>query len=225
MVFLLGARTVGSMGNKKVSIFELPFDVTGPVMDAIKQLEHTNLREFSTAGESVRGARSQVRYLAALWPDASVAELTEKIHYVVNNRDLLPEDVRAVLNGVAIGHDELSNQDVGLVLRGQALGDSSRRTREVPIQVIQMIGKCLREGMTLRSTAEAARCSYDTVEAVDSLLGLRAAFDMKMLKLAFEAARDGVSVRTFAQTHGISRGKAHTLLLQGKDALQQLGLL
>jgi len=213
------------MGKKKVSIFDLPFDLTAPVLDTIRQLEHTNLREFSTSGESVRGARSQVRYLAALWPDASVAELTEKIHYVINNRELLPEDVRAVLNGVAIGHDELSVQDVGLVLRGQALGDASRRTREVPIQVIQMIGKCLREGMTLRATAEAARCSYDTVEAVDALLGLRNAFELRILKAAVEAVRDGVSVRKFAQVHGVSRGRAHTLLLQGKEALQQLGSL
>jgi hypothetical protein len=208
--------------NKKVSVFDLPFAIDAPVVDVLRQLEHTNLHEFSTSGESVRGARSQIRYLAALWPSASIPELVEKIHYIINNRDLLPEDVRAVLNGVAIGHEEVTAQDVSLVLRGQYLSDASRRTREVPIQVIQTIGKCLQEGMTLRATAQAARCSYDTVEAVDMLLGLRRAHDGKMMMLAMKAVRDGVSVRRFAALHGLSRGRAHRLVLDAKAALQQL---
>lgn len=208
--------------SKKVSVFDLPFAADAPVMEVIRQLEYANLHEFSTSGESIRGARSNIRYLAALWPSATVAELTEKIFYVINNKNLLPDDVRSVLNGLAIGHDDLSQQDVGLMLRGQYLGDASRRTREVPIQVIQMIGKCLQEGMSLRATADAARCSYDTVEAVEALLGLRRAFENRLLVAAIGAVREGVSVRVFARRHGISRGKAHDLLLAGKSALQQL---
>jgi hypothetical protein len=195
------------------------------VLGLLAQLEHTNLRDFSGIGQSVKASRAAVRYLAALWPDATVRELTDRIYTLLNNRHLLPEDVRDVLNGVSLGTRDLSPQDVKLLVDGRRLNDASKRTREVPIQVIQLIGRCLREGLTFRETARVARCSFDTVAAVDRLLGLRQAYLDKRFDRAVDAVRDGVSNRKFATLEGMSRSAAQRLMQQARTVLVEIGEL
>ena len=200
----------------------LPIGDDSVLVEIVERLSYANLREF--AGDvSVRGARSYIRYLAALWPDASMNELVDRVYTVVSNKELLPVDIRNILEGAAIGHKKFSEQDVALVLKGQMLSDASRRTREVPIQVIQLIGKCLREGMTLRSTATACRCSFDTVEAVDRMLGLRQAYDDRVFDAAVNAVRDNVSIRTFAARHNVSRSYVQRLFVKARQVLTEIG--
>lgn len=195
------------------------------IMETLAALEHTNLSEFSGARNSVRASRAAIRYLAALWPDATMKELTDRIFTLVNNRHLLPDDVQRILEGVSLGQRALSPSDVRVMLDGKNLSNPTVRTNEVPIQVIQLIGKCLREGYQYRETARIARCSFDTVAAVDRLLGLREVFLDKQFDRAANAVRDGLSVRSFALLEGMSRSAAQRLMVKARNVLTEIGEL
>lgn len=205
------------------TIRELPIGEDSALLSVLAELEHTNLREFATMSQSVRGSRSHVRYLAALWPDASMKELVERIFGLLNNKHLLPEDVRDILAGVALSGKGLSQTDINLLLQGKRLEDPTRHTREVPIQVIQTVGRCLQSGMALRATSNAVRCSYDTVARIDALLGLSQAYNDRMMDRAVNAVRDGVSVRKFATSEAISRSQAHRLMVDARKVLIEIG--
>jgi len=168
-------------------------------------MEYVQPADFAqeTMGNHQR-LRSRVRYLAALWPEASLNDLTHRIHAVLNNKHFDVDDLR-------------------LVLQGRRLNDPSRVTNEVPLTIVQGIGRCLRDGMSLRSTAREMRVSYDTVEAIEKFLGIRAARESKLMDSAVDAVRDGVSIRVFASQAGVSRGKAHRMLTKGQSVLKELG--
>lgn len=203
----------------------LPIGEDSELLSMLAELEHTNLRDFSHLGMNVRAVRSNIRYLAALWPDASMKELTDRIFTLLNNRHLLPEDVRDILGGVALNGRSLSQTDINLMMAGKRLTDATRQTNEVPIQVVQTVGRCLASGMKLRETAKAVRCSYDTVARIDALLGLRQAFEDRMLDLAVDAVRDGKSVRKFATENAVARSTAHKMMVKARSVLVELGEL
>ena len=77
--------------------------------------------------------------------------------------------------------------------------------------------------MSLAETARVMHVSIDTVRAVENLLGLRAGYANRLTDAAINAVRDGASIRTFANTHNISRGKAESLFKQARSVLQELG--
>jgi hypothetical protein len=58
---------------------------------------------------------------------------------------------------------------------------------------------------------------------VENLLGLRAAYQNRLTDSAVDAVRDGVSVRSFANKHSITKSKAEALLRQGRSVLAELG--
>lgn len=183
----------------------LPYDEEAEVLNALSVLEYSSPREYDLdAVSNAQQLRSRVRYLAALFPDTTGNELVHRVHGLLNNKNFDIDDLR-------------------LVLQGRRLNDPSRATNEVPLTIIQGIGRCLRDGMSLRSTAREMRVSYDTVEAIERYLGLRAAREAKIQDAAVDAARENISVRAFANRYGVSRSKAHRLLTKGKSILNELG--
>ena len=211
------------LGRLNGTMPALPIGDDSELLTILGDLEHTNLREFSQMSQSVRAVRSNIRYLAALWPDASMKELVDRIFTLLNNKHLLPDDVRNILAGIALGSQGLSQTDINILLQGKRLEDPTRHTHEVPIQVIQTVGRCLSSGMALRATAAAVRCSYDTVARIDALLGLTQAYQDRMMDRAVNAVRDGVSVRNFATMEAISRSQAHRLLVDARKVLIEIG--
>lgn len=211
------------LGRINGTLPDLPIGDDSELMEVLATLEHTNLREFSAMSQSVRGARSNIRYLAALWPDATMKQLVDRIFTLLNNKHMLPEDVRDILAAVSLGSKGLSQTDINLLLQGKRLEDPTRHTHEVPIQVIQTVGRCLSSGMALRATASAVRCSYDTVARIEALLGLAQAYEDRMMDRAVNAVRDGLSVRMFATNEAISRSAAHRMMVAARKVLIEIG--
>jgi hypothetical protein len=182
----------------------VPYDTDAEIRDVLPALEYVNIRSFEVDIENHNRTRSRVRYLAALWPEASLNDLTHRIHGLLNNKQLRVEDLR-------------------LILQGRRLNDPTASTREVPLAIIQAIGKALREGRPMRAIAKDLKVSYDTVASIETLLGIRAAREDKLVDAAINAARDNVSVRVFASKNGLSRSRAHRMLVKGQSVLKELG--
>lgn len=194
-----------TIAGKRPHPHTLPYDIEAEVMADLPLLEYVRPADFEQeAMGNHQRLRSRVRYLAALWPDAPITDLTQRIHGLLNNQHFDVDDLR-------------------LVLQGRRLNDPSKVTNEVPLTIIQGIGRCLRDGMSLRSTAREMRVSYDTVENIERFLGIRSARENRILDAAVNAARDGLSIRVFARQEGLSRGRAHRLLAQGHSVLKELG--
>ena len=199
------AKLLAVLNGEKEHPHSLPYDEDAPVVPAITALEYASPVDFTQLDlENHQQMRARIRYLAALWPSDDITTLALRIHGVMNNSNFPVEDLR-------------------LILQGRKLSDPSRHTNEVPINVIQGIGKCLKEGMSLRATAREMRVSYDTVEAIEKFIGLRSAVRSKQVDAAVEAAREGLSIRTFARQIGVSRSKADRLLAEGRNILRELG--
>ena len=180
-----------------------PFDEDAEVLDALAELEYTIHASFN-AEDNHQKVRARIRYLSALWPDADLQNLTHKIHGLVNNKQFDVDDIRAIL-------------------QGRKLNDTSKVTNELPLGIVQGIGKCLKEGKSLRQTSKEMRVSYDSVEAIERYLGIRSAQKLMLIDQAVDAVRDGISIRNFAKQVNVSRSKAHRLLLKGADILKELG--
>lgn len=180
-----------------------PFDEDAEVVDELTRLEFVTHTVFN-ADDNHQRVRARIRYLSALWPDANLNELTHRIHGLINNKQFDVDDIRAIL-------------------QGRKLNDTSKTTNELPLGIIQGIGKCLKEGKSLRTTAKEMRVSYDSVESIERYLGVRSAQKLKLIDQAVDAVRDGVSIRNFAKQVNVSRSKAHRLLIKGADVLKELG--
>ena len=191
-------------------------------MEVLAELEYIDLHVFDPASSSAQRIRANIRYLTAIWPEASITELGQRIHELMNNRNVSFSDVMTVLRGERVG-ERAQIDDLRIVLRGGQIGDAQRHSREVPVAIIQAAGRLLRTGVSLAETARTLRISIDTVRAVENLLGLRSAYQQKLVAAAVDAARDGYSVRQFAEKHEISKGKAETLLRQGRSVLVEIG--
>jgi len=201
-----GARLLlDTISGKAPHPHSLPYDSEAEVQKELPLLEYVQPADFDQdVISNHQRLRSRIRYLAALWPEASLNDLTHRIHGLINNRNFDTDDLR-------------------LILQGRRLTDPSRVTNEVPLTIVQGIGRCLRDGMSLRSTAREMRVSYDTVEAIEKFLGIRQAREDRIVDAAVEAARDGLSIRVFAKQVGVSRSKAHRLLAKGQSVLTELG--
>ena len=143
-----------------------------------------------------RQNRSRVRYLAALLPDKSLHQVADSIHFIMDNRNLSISEIRDVLRGNA---------------------------REVPLEKIQEIGRRLTQGESLRSTSKAVGVSFDTVERIESFIGLAEARRLRLVDFACDAAREGWTVRRFAAAAGLPKSTAHVYLRRGKEVLVELG--
>lgn len=201
----------------------LPIDLEeSTLMEVLHELEWFDLHIFEESSSNAQRMRAHVRYLCAIWPEASITDLGQRIHQLLNNRNISFSDVMAVLRGERVG-ERAQLDDLRIVLRGGQIGDAQRISREIPVPVIQGIGRCLRDGITLAETARMMRVSIDTVRAIEKFLGLRATYKNRLLAAAVDAARDGTSVRQFADANAISKSRAGVLLQEGKGVLIELG--
>lgn len=188
--------------------------INGSVSNGAFDAENDELAEFleeaaylttddiSDLGEQFEGlgsgrrSRSRLRYLAALMPGRSLHELAGAIHYVIDNDNLGISDVRDVLRG---------------------------GKREVPLAKIQQIGALLSAGASLRQTAKEAEVSYDTVERIESFIGIAEARRLKLVDFACDAVRESWSVRSFAAKAGIPKSTAHVFMGRARQVLRELG--
>lgn len=156
----------------------------------------TELGDGLVSGPATRRNRARVRYLAALLPGKSLHELADSIHYIMDNSHISITDVRNVLRG---------------------------GRRDVPIDKIQQIGSLLNQGASLRAAAKATSVSYDTVERIESFIGIAEARRLKLVDFACDAVRESWSVRNFAAKAGIPKSTAHVIMGRARDVLSELG--
>lgn len=184
----------------------VPYDREAPVVEQLKRLGYIEVRSLADEfdGDTTRTSRAHLRYLAALMPDLDRLALSTAITYIVGNPNLTEADVR-------------------LILDGRSLSDPSRRTREIPIEAIQTIGRMLMLGSPHTEIARATRVSINSVEAVDEFLGLSTVRETRLMTAACDAVREGYTVRAFAAERDISKSQAHRLLQKARGILVELG--
>lgn len=201
----------------------LPIDIEeSELVQVLEELESCDLRVFSGEGTSAKRLRANLRYLAALWPEASVTELAQNIHALINNRNLVFADVMTVLRGERLS-DRGQLDDLRTILNGGAVGSAGRAKSEVPVPIIQGIGKCLRDGKTMAETSRSMRVSLDTVRRIESVVGLHARHRQRVMSAAIDAVRDGVSIREFARQNELTRSNSENILRRARGVLQELG--
>lgn len=185
---------------------QVPYDADAPVVKELRRLGYIDLHTLADEfdGDVTRTSRARLRYLAALMPDLDRRRLAETLTAIINNPSLLERDVRAILDG-------------------RSLGDTSRLTREIPIEAVQTIGRMLTRGETHVETARAARVAVNTVEAIDSFLGLTQAYQDRLMDAAVLAVRDNWSVRQLGREVSISKSQAHRLMVQARQVLSEIG--
>jgi hypothetical protein len=207
----------------QLALSALPIDLEeSELMAVLNELECFDLHTFEKASSNVQRMRAHIRYLAALWPDANMLDLTNRIHALINNSRLEFSDIMTILRGERLS-ETAQLSDLRTVLVGGQLYNSQTKTNEVPVPTIQGIGRCLRDGMSLAETSRIMHVSVDSVRAVENLLGLRSAYLKKLEDRAVDAVRDAVSVRGFASANGITRARAESLLKTGRSVLVELG--
>lgn len=207
----------------KLSLRTLPIDLEeSELLEVLEELESFDMHVFEKAGSSVQRMRANIRYLAALWPEATTIELAHRIHALINNRNISFSDIMTIIRGERLS-ETAQMQDLRVVLSGGKVGNAQEKTNEVPVPIIQGVGRCLKEGMSLAETSRVMHISVDTVRAIENLLGIRSAYTKRLIDSAVDAAREQVSVRTFAGRHNISKGRAEALLRQGRSVLVELG--
>lgn len=198
----------GTLLGTKLASGPLPYDEEAPVVEELTTLGYIDLHKVAADAVDDFGVRvrSHIRYLSALLPHLDRKTLALALHGIVNNKSITVSDVR-------------------LILDGRALYDPSRKTREVPVERIQIVGKMLTSGESKQATANAAGVSIDTVTAIDTFLGLTSAWDARMLTFACDAVREGVSVRKFGARENIPKSTAHRLIVKAREVLTELGEL
>jgi hypothetical protein len=193
------------MNGELPSPSQYNYDDEASFITELPQLEYVNVSDFEQdIYTNQMRMRAKIRYLAALFPEADMNSLTTRIHGLLNNSNL-----------------ELSK--LRLIVNGKKLSNPQQDTNEVRIKIIQGIGKCLKDGMSLKATAREMNVSYDTVEAIERYLGIHKAYRLKQSDRAVDAARDSLSIRAFAIKENISRTLARRLLAQGYTILKELG--
>lgn len=183
----------------------LNFDIEQVSKD-IKRLSYADINKLrdSLTGEMSRSMRSQIRYLAALFPNLSLKDCADRIAYIIDNRNLYPKEVR-------------------LILEGRSLYNPQKHTTEIPFESIQTIGRVLLNGGKFITAVKASGVCKDTVKAIDDFLGVTRAWDDRALDTAIDGLREGWSVRQLAAVLQIPKTTAHRLMIKAREVLEELG--
>lgn len=179
-------------------------DGDSPLYAAITLLESADLFQEIDDFTDIKAYRCKIRYIAALFPNKTIAELAVIIGDIINNRNLIYDDIRVILDG-------------------KSLDDSSKSTNEVCITSIQQVGSVLMSGGTLKEAAYAAKVSVDTVQSIDDMLHIRLSVLNSLMDCAMIACRELWSVRKLATVCNISKSRAHRLMVDAKAVLIELG--
>lgn len=155
------------------------------------------------SAEKAELRRSEVRFIAALFPKASLSELSELVFDILDS-------------------DRLTRQDVRLILAGYSLHDASKRLNDTPIEVVQKVGEMLSDGCSQAEVARTIRVSEDTVYRIDRFLGLSDAWRMRKVQEAGHALEDGLSVREFGRRAGLSKSTAHRMMQEARRVRAEL---
>lgn len=181
---------------------ETPFDnESDDLLDFLDMAAYLTTDDLTDLGDAFDGPnagrrnRARLRYLAALLPNRSLHQLADSIHYIIDNKHLGISDVRDVLRG-------------------------SRR--DIPIEKIQQIGTLLSNGHSLRATARQVGVSFDTVERIESFIGIAESRRLKLVDFACDAIKEGWSVRRFAAAAGIPKSTAHGFIGRARIVLREL---
>ena len=194
---LLHTLLVGSTTNT-------PFDSENEeLQNFLRESAYLSSEDLQDLGDNLHGGtsrrnKSKLRYLAALLPDKSLHELASSVHYIIDNSHLGISDVRDILRG--------QKQDVSL-------------------EKIQAIGKNLMAGESLRQTALNVGVAFETVDRIDSFVGITEARRLKLVDFACDAVRSGWSIRKFADKAGIPKSTAYVYLKKAKSVLIEIGEL
>lgn len=180
------------------------YGADAPVREELVTLAREQLHGHCFDESSPKSVRAKIRYLGALFPTQKLYELATTIHSILHNDDVTEGDIR-------------------LILDGRKLSDPTEKTREVPLSGIQLAGLMLADGRSLTETANGSGLSVDTVRTIDKFLGISDRYKERLLDAAYDAIREGWTVRKFADTLGISRGHAHRVMVQAKEVLAELG--
>lgn len=184
----------------------LPYDPEAPVAKELVKLGYVELRGLADEFGTTRSQRAKIRYLAALLPNLPRRQLADTLHAVLDNRHLTTGDLR-------------------LIVDARSLADPTKATGEVPIEAIQSVGRILSTGGTYASAAEGSGLSVDTVQTIDKFLGLTQAWADRVMDGAVEAVREGISVREFGRSMGLSKSEAHRQMQAARAVLVELGEL
>lgn len=193
---LINTLNSGSVSN---GAFDADNDELAEFLEEAAYLTTDDISDLGEQFEALgagRRSRSRLRYLAALMPGRTLHELAGAIHYVIDNDNLGISDVRDVLRG---------------------------GKRDVPLDKIQLVGALLSAGTSLRQTAKEAGVSYDTVERIESFIGIAEARRLKLVDFACDAVRESWSVRSFASKAGIPKSTAHVIMGRAREVLVELG--
>jgi hypothetical protein len=181
-----------------------PYDDEAQFINELKILEYIDPLEFEqdNYGSNMQ-VRSLIRYLVALFPNYTLAETANKIHALLNNKNIEIEDLRIILDGRHINNPQ-------------------KRTKEVSFTKLQMIGKELREMKQYNAIAKNVGVAYDTVRHIDIYLGIKKSAQMALTGRAVDALRDGLSVRKFAKKENLSLAIAYKHIVQAQKILTEL---
>lgn len=186
------------------NIDSAPFDNDNEELRSfLSEVAYLTYQEINRLGDKLsdtpsRETRAKLRYLAALFPNKSLHELAETIHYIIDNKNVEITDVRDILRG---------------------------HPREVPLIKIQQIGAMLKEGKSLRSIKNQVGVSVDTVQNIEQFIGISEAKRLQLVDIACDAVREGWSVRTYAKVSGLPKSTAHAYMIRAKAVLIELGEL
>jgi transposase-like protein len=146
---------------------------------------------------NTRKNKAKIRYLSALlFNQTSMYEVAKHIHYILDNDNITIGDIYDILLG---------------------------GKNDIPIEKIQKVGKLLYLGYSFKSIASEVGISYETIESIESFLGINSARKQRLISQACDAVREGVSVRTFAKQVNIPKSTAHTVMNKAKSVLRELG--
>ena len=188
---LVGAVSQGPFDDEKEDLHDFlaaaAYLTTEDLSDIGEQIEDVH---------ALRTARSRFRYLAAMFPDRTLHQVADLLHYVIGNTHFGISDVRDILRGSG---------------------------KEVPLEKIQAAGKALSAGTSIRQTAKDVGLNFETVQRIERFLGLAEARRLKLVDHACDALRESWSVRRFAASAGIPKSTAHVLMRRARTVLSELG--
>lgn len=192
---LLHTLLVSNLSN---ATFDMENEELSAFLNESAYLTTQSLNEISENlnGGVTRKNRAKVRYLVALLPIDSLHNVSNRIHYIIDNQNLTLSEVRDIVRG---------------------------SSNDIPFEKIQDIGAGLKAGDSMREIAKKVGVSFDTVERIENFLGISEMRRLKLVDAACDAVREGWSVRKFASIVNIPKSTAHLFLVKAKAVLVELG--